>query len=358
MNKPTRLITFIWVVTILILLTSSFASAYFVTSIFSSIPLLTKSPMLQQIISSFLGVIIWILIMSIISIFIRKRHGNPQTKVFQPIIDAFEKISKGDFNVRLNLETDQIPPTSKLAQSFNTMAEELSAMEDMRQEFISNVSHEIQSPLTSILGFTRVLRNDDLKLEDRHHYLDIIETEGNRISRITDNLLKMASLESRQNIISLQTFPLDKQIRELILACEPQWINKEIEMNVNLEEIEITADKDLLSQVWINFIHNSIKFSSRGGEIEIKAFKKNGTAIVTISDTGLGISKEDQEHIFERFFKADKSRTKSDGGSGLGLSIAKKIVEMHHGNISVKSQIGEGTTFTISLPVNSENHMY
>jgi signal transduction histidine kinase len=286
---------------------------------------------------------------------IRKRHGNRQTQLFQPIIDAFEKISKGDFNVRLNLEIDQIPPATKLAQSFNIMAEELSAMEAMRQEFISNVSHEIQSPLTSILGFTRVLKNDDLKIDDRHHYLEIIETEGNRISRITDNLLKMASLESRQNIISLQTFPLDKQIRELILACEPQWINKEIEMNVDLEEIEITADKDLLSQVWINLIHNSIKFSSPGGEIEIKAFKTNGIAIITISDTGLGISKEDQEHIFERFFKADKSRTKSDGGSGLGLSIAKKIVEMHHGNISVKSQIGEGTIFTISLPVNSEN---
>jgi two-component system, OmpR family, phosphate regulon sensor histidine kinase PhoR len=352
MNKPTRLVTFIWVVTVLFLLTSSFASAFFVTSAISPFPVLDNSPILRQIITSFIGLIIWLCIMSIISSVIRKRHGNPQTQLFQPIIDAFEKISKGDFNVRLNLETDHIPPASKLAQSFNSMAEELSAMETMRQEFISNVSHEIQSPLTSILGFTRVLKNEDLKIEDRHHYLEIIETEGNRISRITDNLLKMASLESRQNIITLQTFPLDKQIRELILACEPQWINKEIEMNVDLEEIEITADRDLLSQVWINLLHNSIKFSPRGGEIDIKGFKENGTAIITISDTGLGISKEDQEHIFERFFKADKSRTQSDGGSGLGLSIVKKIVEMHHGTISVKSRIGEGSTFTISLPLN------
>jgi two-component system, OmpR family, phosphate regulon sensor histidine kinase PhoR len=357
MNRPGRLITFVWVVIVLISLTISFAAAFLLISVIPQFPLLSASPFFHQIITSFLGLFIWLCIMSIISKVIRKSHGNRQIQLFQPIIDAFEKISKGDFNVRLNLETDQIPPTSKLAQSFNTMAEELSAMEAMRQEFISNVSHEIQSPLTSILGFTRVLRNDDLNMEDRNHYLDIIETEGNRLSRITDNLLKMASLESRQNTISLQTFPLDKQIRELILACEPQWINKEIEMNVDLEEFEITADKDLLSQVWINLLHNSIKFTPQGGEIEIKTFKSNGTAIITISDSGLGISKENQEHIFERFFKADKSRTQSDGGSGLGLSIAKKIVEMHHGTISVKSQIGEGSSFTISLPLNSEFHL-
>jgi two-component system, OmpR family, phosphate regulon sensor histidine kinase PhoR len=357
MNKPNRLLAFIWVSIILISLTSSFAFAFFINSVISPFPLLDISPILRQIISSFLGIIIWLLIMSIISFFIRKRLGDPQALLFKPIIDAFEKISKGDFNVRLDLEFDQIQPASQLAQSFNSMAEELSVMEAMRQEFISNVSHEIQSPLTSILGFARVLRNDDLKIEDRHHYLDIIETEGNRLSRITDNLLKLASLESRQNTIELQTFQLDKQIRELILACEPQWMNKDIEMNVELEETEIKADKDLLSQVWINLIYNSIKFTPSGGKIGIKVLKKDDKVKITISDTGLGISKEDQEHIFERFYKVDKSRTHSDGGSGLGLSIAKKIVEMHHGMISVKSQVGEGTTFIISLPVNSENHL-
>jgi two-component system, OmpR family, phosphate regulon sensor histidine kinase PhoR len=357
MNRPGRLITFVWVVIILISLTSSFAAAFLVISVINPFPVFSASPIFRQIITSFLGLFIWLSIMSITSNLIRKRHGNRQTQMFQPIIDAFERISKGDFNVRLNLGFDQIPPTSKLAQSFNTMAEELSAMETMRQEFISNVSHEIQSPLTSILGFARVLKNDNLKIEDRHHYLEIIETEGNRLSRITDNLLKMASLESRQNTITLQSYPLDKQIRELILACEPQWIDKEIEMSVDLQEIEMTADKDLLSQVWINIIHNSIKFSPLGGEIGIKMVKKDDRVIVIISDTGLGISKEDQEHIFERFYKADKSRTQSDGGSGLGLSIAKKIVEMHHGIINVQSQMGEGTTFTISLPVRSENQL-
>lgn len=357
MNRPGKLVTSVWVVIVLISLASSFAAAFLVISVIPPLRLLNNSPIFHQIITSFLGLFIWLCIMSIISSLIRKRHGNRQTQMFQPIIDALERISKGDFNVRLNLGFDQIPPATKLAQSFNTMAEELSAMEAMRQEFISNVSHEIQSPLTSILGFARVLRNDDLKMEDRHHYLDIIETEGNRLSRITDNLLKMASLESRQNIVSLQTFPLDKQIRELILACEPQWINKDIEMNVDLEEIEITADKDLLSQVWINLIHNSIKFTPPEGEIGIKLVKKDDRVIFTISDTGLGISKEDQEHIFERFYKADISRTHSDGGSGMGLSIAKKIVEMHHGDISVQSQMGEGTTFTISLPAGVENQL-
>jgi signal transduction histidine kinase len=190
-----------------------------------------------------------------------------------------------------------------------------------------------------------------LSADERHHYLGIIETESMRLSRITQDLLKMASLESDQVRFEPKPYRLDKQIRDLILASEPQWQDKGIEMDVSLAETEITADEDLLSQVWTNLIHNSIKFTPQGGKISI-ALRPRGEQIeFEITDTGIGISKEDQERVFERFFKADPARTRAAGGSGLGLSIAKKIIEMHRGTIGVQSELGTGATFTVVLPV-------
>jgi len=230
------------------------------------------------------------------------------------------------------------------------MALELDQMENMRQEFISNVSHEIQSPLTSIRGFARALENDQLSVAERHHYLSIIETESTRLSRITEDLLKLATLESDQVQLEPKPYRLDKQVRSLILACEPQWMEKELEMDVVLDELQVTADEDLLSQVWINLIHNSIKFTPQGGRVRVELHRQNGNVEFKITDTGMGISEEDQARLFERFFKADKSRTRSNGGSGLGLSIAKKIVDLHKGTIEVKSNVGAGTIITVSLP--------
>jgi signal transduction histidine kinase len=164
-------------------------------------------------------------------------------------------------------------------------------------------------------------------------------------------LLKLAALESEHANFEPKTYRLDKQIRNLILACEPQWTDKGLDMDISLEELEITADEDLLSQVWINLIHNSIKFTPQGGRVQIDLRRQDDDIEFRITDTGVGISEEDRPRIFERFYKADKSRTRSNGGSGLGLSIAKKIVEMHKGGINVESRLGAGTTFTVSLPI-------
>jgi two-component system phosphate regulon sensor histidine kinase PhoR len=220
----------------------------------------------------------------------------------------------------------------------------------MRQEFISNVSHEIQSPLTSIRGFAQALENDHLSAEERHHYLSIIEEESTRLSRITEDLLKLASLESEQLHFEPKPYRLDKQIRSLILACEPQWSIKSINMDVSLEELTVTADEDLLSQVWINLIHNSIKFTPEAGSIRVELHSHDSQVVFKIADTGIGISDEDRTRIFERFYKADKSRTRTKEGSGLGLSIVRKIVDLHKGSVDVESKVDTGTTFTISLP--------
>jgi two-component system phosphate regulon sensor histidine kinase PhoR len=212
------------------------------------------------------------------------------------------------------------------------------------------VSHEIQSPLTSIRGFACALQQDNVSAGDRRHYLEIIETESVRLSKLSTNLLKLASLEGDHAKFEPKPYRLDAQLRSMILACEPQWAGKQLEMVVTLEEAGITADEELLSQVWMNLIHNSIKFTPQGGSIRVELHRRADRLQVSVADTGIGIAPEDQAHIFQRFYKADPSRRRSEEGSGLGLSIAKKVLEMHRGTIGVRSQPGVGATFTVELP--------
>jgi two-component system, OmpR family, phosphate regulon sensor histidine kinase PhoR len=340
-------------ISLLIFMSILFSGAFFLTAYFYNRTGWNPSAYLKQIINSILGIIFVIAIASGMFRIARARGWAQQNRLLTPIIDALARIAKGDFTVRLdnNFGERENELFGELVTSVNRTALELDQMETMRQEFISNVSHEIQSPLTSIRGFAQALQNDRLSQEERNHYLGIIETESRRLSRITEDLLKMAALESEHATLEPRPYRLDKQIRRLILTCEPQWTEKKIDMEVDLEEIEITADEDLLSQVWNNLIHNSIKFTPSGGKIGVILRRLVDKVEFTITDSGIGISAVDQERIFERFFKADKSRTQSNGGSGLGLSIAKKIVDMHQGSISVQSQVGAGSIFTVTLPI-------
>ncbi|WP_095395063.1 sensor histidine kinase [Peribacillus simplex] len=292
-----------------------------------------------------------IAIMILIGHLIHAIHHNKRVNIYLEIIDALRKIANGDYNVQLDFNMDKRNEMTDIINHFNHMAKQLKQMEDMRQEFISNVSHEIQSPLTSIVGFAQALQVNKLTIEERNHYLHIIETESRRLSKLSDNLLKLTSLESEHHPFDRTDFRLDQQIRTIILACEPAWLEKELELDIALEKIPIVADQDLMSQVWTNLIHNSIKFTRHRGKITIRLQQIDDLASITISDNGIGISETDQFHIFERFYKADLARERSKSGSGLGLSIVKRIIEMHEGTISVKSELGKGTTFIILLPI-------
>ncbi|MFP3389898.1 ATP-binding protein [Brevibacillus sp. SIMBA_040] len=317
--------------------------AYWLTNFFYSNANLNLSEYLKGIINTFLSFVLFFLLAAII------RFKKPrQYDFFDAFRNAINRIAKGDFKVNLDFKLKH--QWGELIDGFNHMAEQLNQMEQMKQEFISNVSHEIQSPLTSISGFARALHNEQLTHQQRLHYLEIIETESKRLSKLSDNLLRLTSLEAVQQPLERKTYRLDLQIRGIILACEPQWLEQEIEMDVELEKAEITADEDMLSQVWVNLISNAIKFTPAGGTITVQLNLAGDDFVVNVSDTGIGITEQDQGRIFERFFKADKSRNRGKGGSGLGLSIVQKIIDMHQGTITVKSHFGEGTTFTVRLP--------
>ncbi|MCM3627176.1 HAMP domain-containing histidine kinase [Paenibacillus glycanilyticus] len=264
--------------------------------------------------------------------------------------DALRRIAQGDFKVRLNFGKKMDPRYTEILDEINLMADGLEKLEVLRQEFISDVSHEIQTPLTSISGFARALQNESLESDTRIKYLRIIEGESSRLSKLSENLLRLASLDSEKHPFEPKRYRLDRQLGTLILSCEPQWTNKSIDLNADLDDVYVHADEDLLSQVWINLISNSIKFTPEGGQIDITLRQTNGHAEFRIKDTGIGIAAEQQEQIFQRFFKSDKARSRKIGGSGLGLSLVKKIVEMHHGNVVVESELGQGSVFIVTLP--------
>jgi two-component system phosphate regulon sensor histidine kinase PhoR len=338
---------------LLLLLASTVTGAFFLTALLYHTIGHAPPPLLVQVINALLGVGLSVLLAVGLFAWINSR---PRAKrrwlgLLEPILQAMEQIAKGNFQVRLQYPTRANPVVSELTNSVNQMALELNQLEQMRQEFISNVSHEIQSPLTSIRGFALALHGEHLSAQERDHYLAIIETESMRLSRMTDNMLKLASLESENVRVEPKSYRLDKQIRTLILACEPQWTAKTLNMDVALEEVEILADEDMLSQVWSNLLHNCIKFTPDGGRVCVEAHRQGSTVECRITDTGIGIPEEAKAHIFERFYKADASRERSREGSGLGLAIAKKIVELHQGTIGVASQAGAGTTLIVSLPV-------
>lgn len=307
------------------------------------------SPQNENIINRMLLLIFLLgLFISSICILVAARY---LVKPIQVLTQATKRLAKGDFNVKI--KTNRIDEMGALTQSFNEMAWELKQLEQMRQDFVSNVSHEFQTPLTSISGFAVAMKNSNLVAEsDRNHYLDIIITESGRLSRLSDNLLKLASLDSEHHPFSPSTYNLDEQIRQIVVTCEPQWSEKGILINLELADaVKITADHDLLNQVWMNLLGNCIKFTPAGGHIEICITYLVNEIFFSMTDSGIGIAPEQLNHVFERFYKTDRSRNRNISGNGLGLAIAKKIVTLHHGSIEMKSDVGQGTTVFVRFPI-------
>lgn len=273
--------------------------------------------------------------------------------VFESVIKATEKISKGEFNIELSHpktrnEVEKL--SGELTNAINKMAMELRKIDEMRRMFISDVSHEIQSPLTSIRGFAKALRVGNMSDEERLRYLTIIEEESLRLSRLSDNLLRLASLEAETTEYNPAPYQLDSQIVDMVLSCEPLWREKELVVETELDKVTVPADKELLSQVWLNLLYNSIKFTPNGGKITLCLRELTDKVEFRIADTGTGIADNDKKRIFERFYKADKSRNRANQGSGLGLTISSQIIKLHKGDIRVEDNQPSGSVFIVTLP--------
>lgn len=217
------------------------------------------------------------------------------------------------------------------------MARKLEQMDDIRKEFISNISHDIQSPLSNIQGYTNLVDNDSISAEERSSYISVINSEIRRLSTLTKQLLLLASLDRNEEIVKKKPFNVGQQIKELVQSYKWKIGEKDIMLSYSLPDIQVVGDPSLLNTVWDNLLSNAIKYNKPNGNIDISIIQKGTAAFITFEDTGIGLNPAELERIFDPFYRADLNRSRTVEGTGLGLSIVSSIVRLHSGHISVSS---------------------
>ena len=267
------------------------------------------------------------------------------------IKNALNKITKGDFEVRLN--TAGVNPNfAEIMTSINTMTEELSGVETLKTDFISNVSHEMKTPLAVIGNYGTLLQNPDLSEEERLEYAKNITHSSKHLAELITNILKLNRLENQQIFPRADSYNLSEQLCESLLQFESVWEEKEMEISTDIpEDITISADSELLSIVWNNLLSNAFKFTDMGGKVSVSLSEDSEYATVTVSDTGCGMTAETGKHIFEKFYQGDTSHATK--GNGLGLALVKRIIDITGGEVSVTSAVGVGSTFKVKIPKNT-----
>lgn len=261
---------------------------------------------------------------------------------------ATKTLADGNFSIHLDINRkDEI---GDLAGSFMNMANKLSRVNDLRKEFISNVSHDIQSPLTNIKGYLNLLDNEEITKEEKKKHIQIINSEINRLSDLSKQLLLLASIEGKKDIMETKYFNISEQIKGVIQQYQWKISEKNLMLSYSLPETKISGDPFLLYSVWENLLTNAMKYNVENGSIDITLTSLEDEIEILFKDSGIGLDADETERIYDRFFRADPSRNKEVVGTGLGLSIVQTIIQMHHGKVMVESEKGVGTTFKVILP--------
>ena len=274
--------------------------------------------------------------------------GRSKLKPMNDLVRAMRDVSQGDFSVRVD-DTDVPGDMGELVNSFNDMASELGGLEMFRKDFINNFSHEFKTPIVSIRGFAKQLERDDLTDAQRREYLDIIVTESDRLANMASNVLLLSKLENQTIVTDREDYRLDEQLRRCVLLLEKQWSEKELEPDIELEEIIYRGNEEMMNHVWVNLLNNAIKFSPRGGTLTVRLAREGDAAVCSVGDQGPGMDGDTRRRIFEKFYQGDTAHATE--GNGLGLSLVKRIVDLCGGTVSVDSAPGEGSTFSVRLPL-------
>ncbi len=266
------------------------------------------------------------------------------------IVEAAAKIAKGDYSVRIPTLDHRFRADGldEIVDCFNKMAEELAGVETLQTDFIANVSHEMKTPLAVMQNYATLLQNPELSQEERNQYAKAVSEASRRMADLITNILKLNKLENQQIYPATKVYELNEQLCECLLSFEEVWEKKHIEIETELEdEVYISGDPELLSLVWNNLFSNALKFTEEGGMVGLRLCKEESCAIVEVRDTGCGISPEVGKRIFDKFYQGDTSRATQ--GNGLGLALVKRVVDITGGRISVSSELGKGSSFTVAL---------
>ena len=292
-----------------------------------------------------------VLLLSLLfTIFDALRRKLTVERTARRIAEAAGKVVAGDFSVRVPLpgrfSTDE--NFSRIVDCFNRMAQELASVETLRTDFISNVSHEMKTPLAAMNNFGTLLQTPDLPEEKRIEYARSITENARRLADMVTNILKLNKLENQQIFPQPERYDLGEQLCEALLQYENVWEQQNINIETDIaEDVTVCADRELLNLVWNNLLSNAFKFTPPGGTVMLSLTAEAHYAVVKVQDTGCGMDAETGRHIFEKFYQGDTSH--ATRGNGLGLALVKRVVDIVHGEISVESVLNEGSTFTVRI---------
>lgn len=309
----------------------------------------------NEIVQTVVPMVYWGCVAVGLTLFTRMKIKSTYEEPLHKLAEATEQVANGDFSVYVPTThtSDRLDYLDVMILDFNKMVEELGSVETLKTDFVSNVSHEMKTPIAIIKNYAELLQTGKGTEEERIEYARSIEEAASRLSGLITNILRLNKLEHQRIDPEIETYDLCAQLEECILNYEDMWDEKDLELEVDIEEKTVVdADKNLMELVWNNLLSNAVKFTEPGGKVTVRQTSSDGYAVVEVTDTACGMSRESIRHIFDKFYQGDTSHSKE--GNGLGLALVSRILMLMDGEISAASEEGRGSTFTVRIPVPAE----
>ena len=312
-----------------------------------SVPTASTNAVLKKLATFYLNTAMVVILISILGVF---AYAGTSSRPLRDLAKAANAFGHGDLEARVRVEDSYSEETRDLAIAFNNMASSLQKSEYQRQEFVANVSHELKTPLQGIIGSAELLENGLVKQEDVPRFIGHIRSEAQRLVTLIGDIIRLSQLDEGEPMPA-EPVELLALAREAAESLQSAAAARNVTITVEGEPVELTGVRRLLYEIVFNLCDNAIKYNTDGGRVQVTVTKENETAAVTVRDTGIGIPPDQQDRVFERFYRVDKSHSKASGGTGLGLSIVKHAVQYHHGAIHLQSEVGKGTEIRVTFPV-------
>lgn len=306
---------------------------------------------LSELTQTIIPMVYWGIVAVGLTLFTRQKMRSTYEEPLHKMAEATRKVSEGDFSVYVpTIHTaDKLDYLDVMILDFNKMVEELGSIETLKTDFVSNVSHEMKTPIAIIKNYAELLSTDRIEDGQRKEYARTMENAATRLSELISNILKLNKLENQKIMPEMKNYDICRQLCECILRFEDIWDEKGIELETEIEDAAmVKADASLMELVWNNLISNAFKFTDAGGSVTVRQTSDAGCIRIAVSDTGCGMSRESINHIFDKFYQGDTSHSRE--GNGLGLALVKRVLELMDGDIQVVSEEGKGSTFTVTLP--------
>lgn len=304
-----------------------------------------------NLVQTIVPMVYWGMVAVGLTLFTRKKIKDTYEGPLHKMAEATRKVAEGDFSIYVPTvhAADQLDYLDVMIMDFNKMVEELGSIETLKTDFVSNVSHEMKTPIAVMKNYAELLAAERIEDGTRCEYAKAVGNAATRLSELVSNILKLNKLESQRIMPEMEDYDICRQLCECILQFEDIWEERGIELETEIEDAAmVKADASLMELVWNNLISNALKFTEPGGSVTVSQTSDADHIRIVVSDTGCGMSRDSMDHIFDKFYQGDTSHAKE--GNGLGLALVKRVLELMDGSIQVVSEEGKGSTFTVTLP--------